>query len=390
MYDITIVGSGMVGLTLACALCDSGLRIAIVDRQTPNFVFPENNMGLRVSAITPASQKLFAKLDVWPRMQQRAMGLFKRMQVWDGETDAEIDFNCSEVRAETLGYIIENNVMQAVLYERAKKNSNIEFLIPEKLESFQITNDLVTIKLENKIEIITKLLIGADGANSQVRKLANIDINQHDYQQSALVATVHCELPHQQTARQCFSKGTILAFLPLSDFNLCSIVWSVATQEAERLLKLDAEMFSAELTNAFQNRLGKVKLVSERAAFLLRKRHAKNYVLPNIALIGDAAHSVHPMAGQGVNFGIGDVALLAQEILTAQKNKCDFASLPILRRYERARKSENTIMINSIDAIKKIFMQQAAPLQSMRTLGLKLTNQITPLKKILLQRAMGL
>jgi 2-octaprenylphenol hydroxylase len=389
-YDSTIIGGGIVGLTFACALADSQLRIAVIDHQIPKAVPLKKDTDLRVSAITPASQKIFDNLHVWSRITKRPMGLFRKMRVWDGETNASIDFDCKTVGAETLGYIIENSVMQAALYEQAKTCDNITFIAPEKLKNYQRIGDEVDVELESGRHIMTRLLVGADGAQSQVRRLMHIDVAHLDYQQSALIATVRCELPHQETARQCFTRGDILAFLPLSDPHICSIVWSLENAEAEKMLKLDSKDFSKLLTTTFRNCLGEVTLQSERAAFPLSRRHAQKYVQANIALVGDAAHTIHPMAGQGVNLGIADAMTLAETILFAQHKQYDSASLTTLRRYERRRKSDNAIMMGALDMIKQLFANQSAPIRTLRGMGLNFTDNIVLVKNYLMRRAMGL
>lgn len=388
MYDVVIVGGGMVGLTFACALGDSGLRVAIVDERIPSAHWSKENVDLRVSAITTASQQIFAQLDVWSKIQVKRISYFRQMQVWDS-AGVSLDFNCTALGAETLGYIIENQVIVSALLEQLKTYTNIEFIAPAKVQALQMHDGHYNVKLSTQQSITGKLLVGADGAHSQIRDLAGIEMHSWDYGQSALIATVHCGLPHQEIARQRFLSDGILAFLPLSNPHSCSIVWSSAPSEIERLLNLDAVSFAYELTVAFENRLGAVELLSERAAFPLCMRQAKKYILPQLALIGDAAHTLHPLAGQGVNLGLLDAASLAEILLTARQKNRSIGAFATLRRYERSRKSENLIMIAAIEGIKRLFAGKRMPLPMLRSLGLNMVNKTPLLKNYFMRRAMG-
>lgn len=372
-HDVIIVGAGIVGLAFACAIAKSNLRIAVIDKHKPKIYLPTEQYDLRVSAITLGSKKILDKLEVWQHLPTSRIGFFRNMHVWDGSGDGVIDFNSADIDADTLGYIIENRVLQNALVQQLLTYPNIQFI-------------------ENSIDTIqhtAALLVGADGGESQIRKLAGIELQQRDYHHHALVATVQTTLPHQETAWQRFLPDGILAFLPLAGANQCSIVWSTTPAEVQQLLSMDNNNFKKTLAEKFAYQLGDIIDVSERVTFPLQMRHAKKYVLEKIALIGDAAHTIHPLAGQGVNLGIADAAALAEIILTAQSKKRSIGSLATLRPYERARRSENTIMIATIEAIKQLFSRQELPVQTIRNLGINLTDKITPVKNYLMRRATG-
>lgn len=406
-YDIAIVGSGIVGLTLAAALKESSLRIAIIDRAAPTDTGLGNEYDLRVSAITCASQKIFSALGLWSAIATQRISPFRKIRVWDTKTASQLDFDSADVGAAELGYIIENSVIHKALYEQLRACPNIDFLFNAELQALQINSTEVLLAFETdqsrvgkaqdvhqpntaNINLTAKLVVGADGAESRVRTLANIDIKTHDYAHTALVATVRTAKPHQATAWQHFMPNGVLAFLPLSDPHTCSIVWSTQPAEATRLLAMNDTDFALELIKTFNYRLGDVVTLSKRLHFPLRMRHAKKYCLPRLALIGDAAHTIHPLAGQGVNLGILDAICLAETILAARKNKRAFDSITTLRRYERWRKGENLIMLAMVDGLKKLFADEGKLLTHMRSMGLNLTNNCMPIKNYFMQRAMGL
>lgn len=388
-YNIIIIGGGIVGLTLACALGKSHLNVAVVDARAPLIEWPGADYDMRVSAITPASQAIFSVLNIWPRVVAHRVSPFTKMHVWDAEGEGVIDFEASTIEAINLGYIVENRALQVALYEQLQTFTNVHFIAPADLQTLQVQDAVVKVVLTDGNILATKLVVGADGAESRVRQLAGIALHSSDYGHSALVANVQCELAHQKTAWQRFIPKGVLAFLPLVAARTCSIVWSAEPADVECLAALDAAEFCRVLGEAFAHRLGTITHVSERAIFPLWRRHAQQYVAPRIALVGDAAHTVHPLAGQGVNLGILDAASLAEIILAAHTKSQDFGMLNVLRRYERWRKGENLIMLNMIDTLKYLFGNDKTFIKAVRTLGINSVNKIGPLKNYLMQRAMG-
>lgn len=389
-YDIIIIGAGVVGLTLALALVKNGLRTLVLDKHLPETDIDNKSIDLRVSAITPASVKIFHALDVWADIQKMRVSPYREMHVWDAGGNGEIHFDSADIGSSTLGYIIENNVLQSVLLKHYQQYEIGHCLNNVMINNIDYLPHAATISLSNDEKYSAAVIVGADGANSTVRNLTEIKTIEWDYGHSALVATVKTKLPHQETAWQRFLSTGPLAFLPLNNPHLCSIVWSALPVEAQRLQQLSVEEFQHELAAAFENRLGDVTLMSKRIAFPVRMRHAKQYVKSRIVLIGDAAHTIHPLAGQGVNLGIMDAACL-HEILTNMNAKGrDIGALYNLRRYERRRKGDNMTMLAAMEMFKRFFGMQLPPARRLRNAGLSVTNQIKPLKSIIMQHAMGL
>lgn len=388
-YDIIIVGGGMVGLTLACALSKTGLQIAVVEAHAPQDVSPNDEYGLRVSAISRASQQVFTHLGAWQYMQARRISPYEHMRVWDAMGDGQIHFSASDLGADVLGHIVENNVVQFSLLQSLMQHENLHWLCPATIEKIECNGDSNSVTLNNGNVLTTKLLIGADGAYSRVRDAAGIQLEQTPYEQKGVVCVVESTKHHQYTAWQRFLPTGPLAFLPLAD-GRCSIVWSASDAEADRLLALNENDFCRELEQAFEFTLGAVKSVGERAAFPLIRRHAEHYVAPGVALIGDAAHTIHPLAGQGVNLGVLDAACLAQVISEAVTERRDFSGMHVLRKFERWRRGENTLMMVSMSGFKNLFSNDNPALGFVRNAGLNLVNGLPPVKNLFMRRAMGL
>lgn len=388
-FDIIIVGGGMVGLTLACALGGSDLSVAVIEAQPPQDVSAQDEYDLRVSAISRASQKVFENLGAWPHMQARRISPYEHMHVWDAAGDGQIHFSAADLGVDVLGHIIENRLVQFGLFSAMQQHKNLHWMCPIKISKIVCGDGEQKVVLADGAELTARLLVGADGAHSQVREAAGITLEQSPYQQKGVVCVVQSTKHHQFTAWQRFLSTGPLAFLPLSD-GRCSIVWSATDAEADRLLALDDKSFGHELERAFDYTLGAVTAVGQRAAFPLIRRHAERYVIPGVALIGDAAHTIHPLAGQGVNLGILDATSLAQVLLEAQRQRHDIASLAVLRRFERWRRGENTLMMYSMSGFKNLFGSDQTVLVNLRNAGLNLVNSLGPVKHAFMRRAMGL
>lgn len=387
-YDIVIVGAGMVGATLACALAPAGLRIALVEARQPDKDWPLDRFDLRVSAVTQASVGIFKSLGVWDNMVARRVTPFREMSVWDAEGKGKIHFDSADIGTATLGYIVENHIIQNSLLEQLKQNANVEWLCPAVVSALE-RGSRATLGLEDGRVLAADLIVGADGGKSHIRQLAHIDVRGWDYDQQAIVAVISTQLPHRDTAWQVFHPTGPLALLPLTAEH-CSIVWSADTPRAEQLMALSAGDFEQALMDAFGDRLGSIRLHSERAAFPLRRQHAHEYVQPHLALIGDAAHTIHPLAGQGVNLGLADAAVLAEVLLHARCAQRPLGSMTVLRRYERWRKGENLAMMTAMDGFKRLFGTRSSPLGGLRSLGLNLVNGSGPVKDLIARRAMGM
>jgi 2-polyprenylphenol 6-hydroxylase len=388
--DVVIVGAGIVGLTFALTLAKAGMQVTLLEEKPIKLKKAIHPMDLRVSAITLGSVLNFKRLNIWDAIAAVRVSPFLSIEVWQESNDSRLHFHSSDVHQAQLGFIVENSLIQQVLFEAIQQQENINYLAPITLAGFTVENNALEISLSDGQLIYTKLLVGADGINSTVRRCGNFEMHEKDYAQSALIAMVHTRLPHQQIAHQRFLTSGPLAFLPLADANHCSIVWSHQPQQAQELMDMPAVEFNTSLQSAFGSKLGEVRVVTERKVFPLSKRHVKNYVQPRVALIGDAAHTIHPMAGQGLNMGIQDAVTLADIIINAQQQKRDIGLLPTLRRYERARKTANQIMLSVVDGFHFLFRQQKLPLSLLRNLGFHFTERCLPLKKMIIERAMGL
>jgi 2-octaprenylphenol hydroxylase len=384
-YDVIIAGGGIVGLALANALKSSGLSIAIVE-QHPAAPLTDA-IDLRVSAINPASLALFVRSGV-PLESFARLCAFHEMHVWDSTGAGQIHFDAAESGLDSLGVIIENSVIQQALLSAAQAAENISWLCPQRIESVLWQDEAHVLLLTSGERLQAKLLVAADGADSRLRELAGIDYQRSSYQQQGIVCTVDTELAHQHTAWQCFLPTGPLAFLPLAS-GQCSIVWSLDEDYADELLALDDEAFSRRLERAFDYRLGAVTALSARRAFPLTHGHVDTYVKPGLALIGDAAHTIHPLAGQGANLGISDAAELAAVISEAKRAGRQWWALHTLRKYERARKGDNRLMENAMSIFKQLFGNQNPWLASLRNTGLTMANQLPLLKAWFMKHAMG-
>ncbi|MCX2980076.1 2-octaprenyl-3-methyl-6-methoxy-1,4-benzoquinol hydroxylase [Halieaceae bacterium IMCC14734] len=397
-YDVVIVGAGIAGSALACALLETDLRVGLVEAsplstEAPTPVVEVNDFDRRVSAITPLSQALLQKLNVWPMVLEMGVSAYQHMRVWDGDGTASLNFSATELDVPVLGHIIENRVLTAALAQRVLSSGSVNVLAPQRVVGYEALPRGARVELADGTALSTRLLVAADGALSGVRELADMPTREWDYGHHAIVCTVEVERPHQNTAWQRFSSTGPLAFLPLSSQSgrhYCSIVWSQQNEIAEELLALDDVAFTQALGDAIEWRLGQIMALSARAGFPLRQRHAIDYVQPGLALIGDAAHTIHPLAGQGINLGLQDVSVLAEEIMRGVQLGMDPGELALLARYQRRRKGENLLMMAAMDGFKHVFEQQALPLRWLRNTGMRLVGQAVPLKQQLMRHAMGI
>jgi len=384
-YDVIIVGGGMVGSSLAVALADnSSLSIAVIETQMPAVIQEFDKPDIRVSALTQASETLFKNLNIWQQLIPNRISQFTDMEVWETQSST-LHFDSADIGEPLLGYIVENRHIQQACLARCKQLKNITLLCPIKPTS--LTEHTLT--LENGQVLTADLIVAADGARSLLRDWAEIDTHGWDYQQTAVVCTVTTEKPHQYTAWQRFLPEGPLAFLPLADTNQCSIVWSNSTEEAELLCELDDEHFNHVISKAFGDKLGNIVDISERARFPLKLRHADHYVETGFALVGDAAHTIHPLAGQGVNIGLLDAATLAEVVLEAHQKGRNIGSLHTLNKYQRRRKGDNLAMQMTMDAFKRVFGSELTPIRWARRFGLKTVNQHSLLKNLFMHQASG-
>ena len=392
--DLVIVGVGMVGSALALALRHSGLEILLVDG-SPLTVAPfdaEEPFSARVSALSAASQRILTRLGAWEGIAARRACPYSRMAVWDGSGTGHVHFSASSVHAEVLGHIVENRVVQDALLEQLH-DSDLGLLANVRLEQLRHSGDDWLLTLADGRTIRTPLVIAADGAHSAVRRLAGCETREWDYLHHAIVTSVRCSEAHQATAWQRFTDDGPLAFLPLQrgdGEHWCSIVWSTTPAQAERLMALPENLFCEELERAFEGRLGPVLHADQRVCVPLRQRHAKRYVAGGLALIGDAAHTIHPLAGQGVNLGFLDAAVLAEELLRALQRGERLADARVLSRYERRRMPHNLALMAAMEGFERLFQADPLPLRWLRNTGLKWVEQAPEAKALFVRQALGL
>ena len=398
-FDIAIVGAGIAGASLAVALSGEGLSIVLIeaqpiDRSRLSMDCSLDDFDPRVSALTPRSRALLEQLGVWQSIADYRHCPYHHMTVWDAQGTGEIDFDRADVNLSELGHIVENRAITSALLAKVDASPDISRLQPATLLTCtRLSSSRVLLELEHGEMLETNLLVAADGALSRVRTMMAFESREWDYGHRALVATVEVARSHQNTALQRFLPTGPLALLPLPSANgrhYCSMVWSLQEHLVDDLLALGDEPFCAELERAIEGRVGTVVCSTKRFAFPLRQRHAIDYVQPGVALVADAAHTIHPLAGQGINLGLQDVAVLAEEILSGHACGVSPGQLELLRRYQRRRKGENLMMMTAMDSFKRLFEQQSLPLRWLRNTGMRFVGQMRPLKQQLMRHAMGL
>ena len=384
-YDVVIAGGGLVGATLALALGEAGLRVAIVERSSAPAAAPGPTWGTRVSAFTVASERILRTLRAWPGIPAQRVGPIREMHVW--ERTGEVHFDSAAIGEPVLGHIIENAVVQWAVEQRIEALSNIEWHRGTELDGLAIDDGEAQATIGGR-RLRASLVVGADGARSRVRDLAGIDVTEGDYRQEAVVTEVRTAMPHRATAWQRFLPAGPLAFLPLAN-GASSIVWSTTPEHAVQLCSLDRDAFAFEVADAFEWKLGAVTAPGPRASFALRHLHARAYVRDRVALAGDAAHIVHPLAGQGVNLGLLDAAALAEVVGRARGLGRDIGSRATLRRYERWRRGHNTLTQAVLGGFRHLFSSPWAPVRGLRETGLGLTDRLPPLKAGFMRFASG-
>lgn len=390
-FDIVVCGGGMVGAGCAALLANEcrELRIAQLEPQAPPV--PAGDFDLRVSALSRASERLLGRLGAWDAVRARGAAPYRRMVVWDEAATPDgagsIHFDAATLGEPDLGHIVENHAVQAALVAAAGARG----VVPLRARLARLELDAAGARLESDDgrRFTAGLVIAADGADSPARRMAGIESFEHAYDQHAVVAHLLPERPHADTARQRFLATGPLALLPLADGRV-SLVWSTTPAQAAELVALDAEAFGAAVTRGAGEVLGALALASGRASFPLRLLHAREYTRPRFVLIGDAAHAVHPLAGQGVNLGLLDAATLVQVIVDGRRAGLEPGEARVLRRYERWRKAENLPALATMDALKRVFAVAWPGFPALRRAGISLVDRATPVKDALMRRALGI
>lgn len=384
IFDVLIIGGGLVGASLAAALKNSGLSVGLVEAQSASA--NHNGWDSRIYAISPGSAAFLEQCGAWQRLDMSRVQKVEQMRVFGDET-SELDFSAYELGAPELAFILENRLMQQALWEVLQQQDHLTLFHPARCAALEWQDDAACLRLEDGREIKTKLIVGADGRDSWVRQQAGIIEPPTLYQQHGVVANFSIAKAHRGTAFQWFQPDGILALLPLPQ-QMVSMVWSVSPEKAESLLQLPAEELCAQVAAASHHALGTLQVVTPPAAFPLRLLHLPQIARARLALIGDAAHNVHPLAGQGVNLGFRDARQLAN-VLLQRGPQPDCGNLHLLRRYERARQEDILSMQLTTDALKKLFNNDNPLLRSARNLGLNATNRVAPLKKMLARHALN-
>lgn len=398
-FDVVVAGGGLTGTALAAGLARQGWRVGLVEAATEAQMaavppMPEQvaDYEARVSAISVASQHLLASLGVWQRLDPQRLGPYNRMVVWDGDGTGRIEFGAADLQVPALGTIIENQLLISALYHEAV-SAGVTLIAGAPLTGWWESAGERGVVVGSERKLSASLVVAADGPQSRLRQWVGVPTREWDYRQQAIVCSVQTRQPHHATAWQRFSTTGPLAFLPLyagaGSGHFCSVVWSQDAREADRLMALDDATFARALEQAIEQQLGQVIAVSARHAFPLRQRHAKDYVRPGFALVGDAAHSIHPLAGQGANLGYRDVQTLLNELAQARSRGLNPGDSVLLARYQRRRKGENLAMMAAMEGFKQLFGREELPLRWLRNTGLRWLDQAPALKNRLAAQAMG-
>ena len=398
-FDVVVVGAGMVGASLACGLIDAGFKVALIESGAlnPSQDWLPGQVDARVSAVSLASENLLKNLKVWPVIETMSrMQAYKAMQVWDACGTGQLNFTAAEQHLAYLGHIVENCTITFALHQTLEQKT---YQLYEYSQVVDMTPQEITprcLTLAGGEQISASLVVGADGANSKIRQLAGLPTREWDYPHYALVTRVKVSQAHKNTAWQRFTEDGILAFLPLKtaaeeapDAHFCSIVWSRPKVQAQAMQQLPEQEFCQALSRAFENRLGAVIATDQRHVIPLRQRHAKRYVQAGLALVGDAAHTIHPLAGQGVNLGFLDVASLVDVLTQAQQQGLDISSIKVLKKYQAQRRVDNLRMMTLMESFSRLFGNQQPMLSLLRNTGMNWVQKLSPIKQHLVQQAMG-
>ena len=387
-FDVIIVGAGLAGATLACALAPSELKIALIDRN-PSPSAPEGDYELRVSSLNRGSENILRQINAWKYIDENRAYPYDKVQVCQQDGSSTLTFDSTEIGEPYMGQMIENSNVVHALMRLTETHDNISFI-----HGVNITE---SVNEDDHVDIITeqgkfkgKLLVGADGPRSFIRKLSGFEEVQGFYGQKCIVGTVHFDGNHQKTAWQRFLATGPLGILPLAP-GYCSLAWSCENSFADERLAESEEDFIEALEQAFDGHLGKILRMPKRISYPLTHMHPQRYITHRVALIGDAAHTIHPLAGLGANLGITDAAALAKTLLEqCQKKNTDPGQHETLRRYERWRKPQNQLYLSTMSGLNMMFSEKLNSISGLRSVGLQIADKFTPAKNLLMQRAMGL
>lgn len=385
--DVAIVGGGMVGGALALGLAQQGFTVTVLEKTAPPAFDPASAPDVRISAISAASVGLLKSLDVWDAVRAMRAHAYRRLETWEWES-AHVAFDAAELKLPELGYMVENKVLQWGLWQALAAHEGVTLRVGGELEAMQRGEAQTALRLREGETIHARLVIGADGASSQVREMAGIGVHAWQYQQSCMLISVQCADDPGDSTWQQFTPSGPRAFLPLFD-NWASLVWYDAPARIRQLQGMSMPQLQQEIARHFPARLGRVT-PQAAGAFPLTRRHALQYVQPGLALVGDAAHTIHPLAGQGVNLGYRDVDALLEILAQARGQGEEWASLPVLKRYQARRRADNFIMQSGMDLFYAGFSNDLAPVRMLRNIGLMAAERAGVLKRQALKYALGL
>lgn len=388
-HDIIIVGGGLAGLTLACLLGAHNFSVLCLDRDVPS----NNNANARATVLSHGTSLVLKEAGLWDKIKPLACPIHK-IDILDGNSPVLMDFLSEDVEGKAFGHNIENSLLLNLLEQKIKKLKTVTHLTAAEVADIKTDNHAAYVATKDKKKYSAPLLIGADGRNSFIRKFLNVTTHGWSYEQTAIVATLHHANPHNNIAVEHFRKEGPLAILPLSDDakgkHRSTMVWTVETRDAKSLFDMDENIFNAALAARMPQSYGEIKLASKRMSYPLSLQHAHHYIGNRIALIADAAHGMHPIAGQGLNMGMRDIKALSDILIDARNTKEDFGSEAILKKYQRARHFDNMTMMAATDGLNKLFSNDLPFVGHLRRIGISAINKIPPAKRFFMHQAMGL
>lgn len=387
-YDVIIIGGALTGISLACALASGGINVAVIENRNPKDIMSEHSDG-RTCAISFGSKKILERFGLWEKMQQKA-GPIWDIRITDTDSPLFLHYDHDLIGNNSMGFIVENAYALQCAYEKATSLEHLTLFAPRSYRSIERSARDVTVTLDNGRVLHSDLLIAADGRHSNIRKMADIQTVEWNYDQSAIVCNIAHEQDHRGVAQERFLAAGPFACLPMYGGKKSSLVWTEKTALAPLFMKMDDAEFILEIEKRLGTYLGKISMESQRLCYPLSMVHAKTYTANRLALIGDAAHGIHPIAGQGFNLGIRDIGVLADLIIETKKLGLNIGTQTILNQYEQARRLDNSMMVGVTDILNRLFSNDSAPLRAGRTLGLSLINKIPLAKKFFMRHAMGL
>ena len=386
-FDVVVVGGGLVGASLALALRASGLKLAVVEAQPPQPLADAADWDSRIYAISPGSAAFLEGCGAWSELDRARVSRVEEMHIFGDDARSELDFSAYDAGLRELAFIVENRQLQHALWRALQQQHDIEVFAPTVCKALTLAAEAAQLELADGRMLRARLIVGADGADSWVRAQAAIEVETRRYCQTAVVANFAASRPHRGIAYQWFRRDGVLALLPLPGERV-SLVWSTAEEHAARLLKLTRGELATQVTTAGHGVPGDLRVITPAAAFPLRLQRVRQLVMPRLALVGDAAHNVHPLAGQGVNLGFRDARELAR-VLMQRGAQTDCGDRHLLRRYERARREDIAGMQFATDSLQRLFNNESNWLAGVRNFGLRLANRQPQLKNLLVQRAVG-